>query len=254
MNLSLEFRNVVFLVSYPRSGNTWMRYLLTGIQYPEVELTYKNVEIYTLDLHQIGDLIRRNIFQSYSEAINTSWRKSPCIIKSHYRDFEPYNKVIYIYRDGRDVALSYWRFYCQQLKKEITFDSFLDKFIAGDFGVAKGWKEHVESWVSGEFNRQDLIKLKVIKYEELFFNPFRILRDDVVEFLDLEVNDDVIKQTIKKAKYKNMCLDRAKVGQPIDMIGRYGKPGMWREKFNEDQLKKFRDYAGELMEQLGYEV
>src|SRR5438552_14985380 len=36
--------NDVFLVSYPRSGNTWIRFLIGNLAYPDVTVTFANIE------------------------------------------------------------------------------------------------------------------------------------------------------------------------------------------------------------------
>ena len=33
-----------FVVSYPRSGNTWTRFLIANLMHPEKEVSFKNIE------------------------------------------------------------------------------------------------------------------------------------------------------------------------------------------------------------------
>jgi hypothetical protein len=83
-----------FIVSYPRSGNTWTRFLIANLLHPDQPATFANIERLVPD----------------SEAQSSRYFKSiprPRVIKSH-QYFDPrYKKVIYIVRDPRDVALSY---------------------------------------------------------------------------------------------------------------------------------------------------
>jgi hypothetical protein len=83
----------VFVVSYPRSGNTWTRFLIANLIYQDDPVTFANVEqripdIYTSSKRHLKKLPR------------------PRMIKTH-EYFDPrYKKVVYIVRDPRDVALS----------------------------------------------------------------------------------------------------------------------------------------------------
>src|ERR1700751_2174698 len=82
-----------FVVSYPRSGNTWTRFLIANLLHPEEPATFLN----------IGRLVPDAEVQSsrYMRSI-----PSPRVIKSHTY-FDPrYPRVIYIVRDPRDVAPS----------------------------------------------------------------------------------------------------------------------------------------------------
>src|SRR5437660_7753546 len=87
------FDDDVFVVSYPRSGNTWTRFLIANLLHPEEPATFLN----------IGRLVPDAEVQSsrYMRGI-----PSPRVIKSHTY-FDPrYPRVIYIVRDPRDVAPS----------------------------------------------------------------------------------------------------------------------------------------------------
>ena len=41
-----------FPVSYPRSGNTWMRFLLANLLAPHETITFRNIENFVPDLHK----------------------------------------------------------------------------------------------------------------------------------------------------------------------------------------------------------
>lgn len=94
----------IFLVSYPKSGNTWLRFLVANYFVgDQLTVDLRNIEII------VPDIYVHNIY--YFEKL-----KGPRIIKSHEL-FDPrYGKTIYIVRDPRDVALSYWHF---QIKKKL---------------------------------------------------------------------------------------------------------------------------------------
>jgi hypothetical protein len=84
----------VFLVSYPRSGNTWMRYLLASLLEPDLEWNINSISRLIPDLHDKWP--------------DDYLKPSPRVIKSHFPYQKAYKKVIYPYRDGRDVAISHY--------------------------------------------------------------------------------------------------------------------------------------------------
>src|SRR5580698_1578569 len=87
----------IFLVSYPKSGNTWTRFLLGNLMSPDERVTFVNVERKVPDIYAKSKKALKKI-------------PSPRVIKSH-ECFDPrYRRVIYIVRDPRDVAVSAYHY------------------------------------------------------------------------------------------------------------------------------------------------
>src|SRR5437868_9727768 len=83
----------VFVVSYPRSGNTWTRFLIANLISPEDPATFANIEQKLPDIYRHS---QRQLLQS----------PRPRMLKSHEAFDSRYKKVIYIVRDPRDVSVS----------------------------------------------------------------------------------------------------------------------------------------------------
>src|SRR5437868_10954354 len=91
------FPDDVFIVSFPRSGNTWTRFLVGNLISQNEPISFVNVEsrIPDIYLHSQESLCRMS---------------RPRVLKSH-EPFDPrYKKVIYVVRDPRDVAVSRYHF------------------------------------------------------------------------------------------------------------------------------------------------
>ncbi len=130
----------IFLVTYPRSGTTWMQMILYQLASGgNMDFTH---------ICQVAPWFERVISFNVmsSEAIEAI--PSPRIFKSHlsYRWIPKGQcKYIYVMRNGKDVAVSFFHFYKSHLGFKGDFSEFFDLFMRGkvQFG---SWFEHVAGW------------------------------------------------------------------------------------------------------------
>jgi hypothetical protein len=143
----------VFLVTYPRSGTTWVQMIL-----------YQLTTDGGMDLPHIAEYCPW-FERSLRSAGGFETRPSPRLFKSHltWRDV-PRGPCRYIYvaRDGRDVAVSYYHLYRSYNGFEGTFAEFFDLFLRGRVGCGS-WFAHVKGWWA---RRRDPNVL-FLTYEEL---------------------------------------------------------------------------------------
>src|SRR5437016_1515062 len=127
----------VFLVSFPKSGNTWTRFLLANLVYPEQPATFANIHRLIPD-------------PSATSKKDFDRLRRPRIIKSH-ECFDPrYPRVIYIVRDPRDVAVSQYHYH-RKLKKiddEYAIEKFVTRFLAGETCPHGSWGQNVATWLA----------------------------------------------------------------------------------------------------------
>jgi len=144
-----------FVVSYPRSGNTWTRFLIANLVFPSESVTFTNIE----------RLIPDTSSQS-SRALKRTPR--PRIIKSHTY-FDPrYPRVLYIVRDPRDLVLSYYNFQrkYRQLADDYPLADYVGDFVNGRL-ISSGWGswgENVASWI---YTRQHHGSFLLLRYEDM---------------------------------------------------------------------------------------
>ena len=234
-------RNVTWLVSYPRSGNTWMRFLLANIQHPGREIGYHNLEALVPDTYQ----------SSWWREEKVAW--SPLILKSHdlYRSEFDNCKIIYLYRDGRDVARSCYYYYqreegAERWRVRGSFSDYLKLFVQG-WNLYGDWKDHLQFWLFSQHKSPVFL----IRYEDLLADTVRNLKK-LMGFLNIEVPDDVIVAAVQKSSFKKLKAIREQEGLHPYLQGLKGTSGGWKEIFTEDDLELFWQYAGDLMEKLGY--
>ncbi len=116
----------VFIVSYPKSGNTWVRFLLANLLAPEAQISFRNIENYV-----------PNIYKSCATLEERQGRR---YIKSHHPCYELYPKTVYVYRDGRDALVSYYHY---AIGKKVFRGSFGDFVFSPFVEQFSSWKEHV---------------------------------------------------------------------------------------------------------------
>jgi hypothetical protein len=163
------FPDDVYLTSYPRSGNTWARFLIANLLHPGVSAAFSNIESRVAEIYFNPDHKLRRL-------------PRPRLLKSHEAFHPNYPRVIYIVRDPRDVGVSYyhhnvkWR----NIPENYPMNDFIPRFIAAEFDAALGsWGDHVASWMA---MRQGRSAFLLLRYEEMKQNPQRELLK-VAQFL-----------------------------------------------------------------------
>lgn len=238
------FPNDIFLVSYPRSGNTWMRFLI-GQARSKRALNFNSLELKVPDIYQ-----------------NSDWEMvgapRPRVLKSHELYDKRYPKIIYLVRDPRDVAISYyyWR------KKTGTFEKrgvypTLEEYLYYHFSDQEfnfiGWLDHVDSWLGNSSLLGD--KLFVIRYEDLEKQPKKMLTK-TIEFTGIKnIEDHWIDFSLRESRIKQMRRkEKALPTTEEDGIPfvRKGYSGQWKEVFDKDMNELFWVRFRRWMEPLGY--
>lgn len=227
----------VFLVSYPRSGNSWLRYMLANLFHPTLEWNVNNLNRAIPDLHQ---QLTDNFIDSH-----------PRIFKSHCSYRGDYSRVIYLYRDGRDVSLSYY-----DLKKKVRgykkeFPDFLVEMLKGKLTFGS-WQAHINSWLFNQGNTS----LLAIQYEQLY-NDIAGTIKLVGDFLGFQWGNEEIKSAVNKSSVEKQKKDFYKYKYESHWLkgfqgGVKGGPGKWREVFDRDLNELFWQYTGDVCEKLGY--
>ena len=222
------FEDDVFLVSYPRSGNTWLRYLLTNLRFPNADWDMKS------------------LYYSFPEVggdIDISGVPRPRWIKSHFQYNPKYKKVIYLYRDGRDVAASFYNW--SGKNKTETFDTFLKNYFLkdGNDHYWGSWQDHINSWWNKE-------RVLYVKYEDLLERTAITLKE-IADFINLDVSENEIAIAIEKSTFEKQQKDFDKFfsGQKV---GIKGKAGAGNDYFDKSLLKYFIKETSDILHKLGY--
>ncbi len=239
-----------FLVSYPRSGNTWTRFLIANLVHPDKQVSFVNIE---------------KLIPDTSSQSNRALKRTPRprIIKTHEYFDHRYPKTIYIVRDPRDVALSYYDFQrkYRQIADDYPLDRYVDDFVCGRL-ISAGWgtwAENVASWFYTRGQRRDFL---LLRYEDLITDTAsELLR--IAAFLGIQTDPARLQRVMERSSADRMReLEKAEADQwvatkkhrkDIPFI-RVAKSGGWRVSLPEPCVRQIEAAWGDLMTTLGYEL
>jgi hypothetical protein len=249
------FPDDVFLVSYPRSGNTWTRFLIGNLIYDDEPVTFANIESRLPEIYFNPDRFLRRL-------------PRPRILKSH-ECFQPhYRRIIYIVRDPRDVAVSFYHHNIKvgNIAENYAIADFIPHFIAGEFDAKWGsWSDHVLSWT---LLRQSSPAFILLRYETMKEQPeaelarvAAFLQD--CSFRSVSSSDEKLRRAVELSSPERMReLEKQQAGQwALTRETRNDKPfvrsataGGWKKQLPEQSIAAIETAWGGVMQSLGYEL
>ena len=243
----MRFRRVgpddALLVSYPRSGSTWLRFLL-----------YEAVS---------GEPAEFDSVQRGFPGLAAREGAAP-ILPAGGRMMSTHDlgrhraRTIYVVRDARDVLLSEYRQGIRSGWFDGSLDVFVDLFLQGLVDPFGSWAGHVRYWLDPNARRP--FDPVLVKYEDLRASPVDTLQR-VLSYLRTERSTEAIERavagnTIELMRQKEDRADThhfVKKDPTSHFVGK-GRVGGWREELNAEQLARIEREAGDVMKILGYEV
>jgi hypothetical protein len=242
----------VILGSYPRSGSTWLRFVL--------------FEILTGKPSSFDDV--NSAFRGLSDH-KQGWPLFPNggrFIGTHEPWRPVYKKGVYLVRDVRDVALSEFAFEKNLGIGRPTLGAYLDDMLRR--GKRHGtWPHHVQSWMDSPLASTG--NLLLIRYEDLRKNSVDVFMK-IVQFLGVQVEVSAVERAIannsvqkmrekednlyKQENYSKVARKPQKSVQPGGRFVRSGKMGGWQEKLTPEQVRFIEQYTASTLLRLQYPV
>jgi hypothetical protein len=214
--VEMKNHDMVWLASYPRSGNTFLRTILwqcfalhSGSMYPNDLEGNKVLESY------VG-----HIEQGPGKEIRFPAGAIP-LIKTHEQPRDS-RRAIYVIRDGRAATASLWNFY----KKSISLEAIIEGRTP--FGT---WSAHVSAW--NPLERPDTL---LLRYEDMKADLPHVL-NRISEF----IHCDIVKTSIPDRN--------AIAGQDGQWVRRESD---WRSVLSGASLDRFMQINQEIMSRFGY--
>ena len=274
---------IVWLASFPKSGNTWFRIFLANLaagangpadinnldERGGIASSRHEFEAVTLLdsgflTHDDVDNLRRRVYQRL--AVKTEEQRW---IKVHdgytnTADGEPMFGidgacVVYLVRDPRDVAVSLSHHNSTTLDKAIALMNDPDAaYCAGSKGLAPqlrqkllGWSAHVASWTG-----QSDLPAMMVRYEDLRAQPTRHF-SAALDFAGRAATAEEVALAVQHADFGELKRQETEKGFAERMsrttpFFRSGRTGGWREALSAEQVALIEDAHGPTMRKLGY--
>ena len=228
----------IFLVGYPKSGNTWMQNLVAGLMY-RINTEYlpdRLTQILVPNLHGF----------EYYKRIQT-----PMVFKSHFLPQPEYRRVVYLVRDGRDALVSYYHMLRAE-EEQISYHQMVNDGL-GVFPCK--WHQHVSQWNSNPFAADILW----VRYEDLLSDPMKELKR-FCEFCRLDRSTSDIQDCIAGNSFEKMKDKEKKFGwnnsewNPEKSFIRGGRVGDYVAELPADVIQSFERQSGNELELFGYKI
>ena len=281
---------IIWLASYPKNGNTWLRSLISAYYYTKDGIflgdnQLKNIqqfpekkylENFDYDLAIPGDTSRFWILAQ--EKINKDrkikfFKTHNALVKLGKNDFT--NRAnslggIFIVRDPRNVLDSMSRHFqidhdkaleVMQDKKNFTYD-FKKKKDYSDYQFISSWELNYQSW-----KNNNLLPVKFLKYEDLLSETFFVFKE-IIEFIDELTNNksgfirEKAKNAVKSTSFENLKKIEEINGFGESIISReekkkipffhLGPNNNWQKNFDDKFIKKLNNIFGKNLEELNY--
>ena len=282
---------IFWIASYPKSGNTWIRTLISSYYYTEDGI-FKESKI-----HNIDQFPQKKYFKDFKydkTIVNDTarlWLKAQKKINldKKLRFFKTHNAfgnlngnpftdninsigAIYVVRDPRNVITSLKNHYelddNQAYKWMINENNYLydihnfEEDGYSDFQFISSWSTNYKSW-----KVQKKIPIKIIKYEDLLNETYLIFKD-LINFINIivnnseQINRDKLKKVIDSTLFDKLRKEEQDKGFTESVLSRDGKRKIpffnlgpkndWNKILNIKMVKQIEEVFAESMKDLSY--
>ena len=270
---------ILWLASYPKSGNTWLRIFFANL-FADGQSAYDindlgryffgemSADLYEhvagksvtamsdYEIHQLRPRVHQLL---------TSLRPETVIVKTHNAIAErdgistvtpgATEGAIYVVRNPLDVVISYADHY------GLSVDNAIDAMASPEnrvvtaptavFQYLGDWSRHVHSW-----SRADGLRCHVVRYEDLSNKPVDSFAA-ITAFLGMKVPRGRVRRAVRNASFKEVKRQERKRGfaeksRHAEAFFRQGKTNQWRNNLSAEQVERIVASHGETMAEFGY--
>lgn len=243
----------IFLVGHPKSGNTWLGYMLGILVYEdrEGEIDLSNVGKYVPTIHNNDHSIAK-----YPDL------STPRVFRNEKPRFpDLYLNTIYIIRDPRAALVSYYHHCVHDTgRDDWDINDFVDEMIAN--GCIKSLEPTLERWDKQALKwkqRAKNQKVVFVRYEDLVADREKSMRE-LVDGLGLKVSNEIVNLAVERGEFSSMRNEEKDKGSESykgekgskGFFVRKGKVDSWKEELPESSQKKIAEAFAEAMSVFNY--
>lgn len=276
-----DYRQIVFLASYPKSGNTWLRCFLDAYFLGDVDINDivssapddlasrcavgdgSNAAEFPVDIQM---LTRPMAMLRMVREYNRSKQNIPLFVKTHNTHViangvemmpESLTKAtVYLVRDPRDVVVSFAKHMGADVETAIGW--FLNKYRT--LNDANGVKMHdfISSWPLAvqSFANADTHNVKIWRYEDMKSDPVSAFTS-ILEHSGVVVDRERVKRAadmVEQSKLQQMEKDKGfRESSKYAQDGFFSGTGGWKGKLTPSQLLRIEKACSSMMKRFNYQ-
>lgn len=264
---------ILWIASYPKSGNTWLRIFIENL----FRNTVEPAPINAMEVVRYGDMMV-SVYEEFSgrklEALDDAaihamreplqrWlatRPETCMVKTHnaitLHEGEPLIRLeytagaVYLLRNVFDVTVSFAHHY--DLSMDDAVDGICSSAMrvrtsrASVFQVLGSWTDHYRSWFGVENFSPHLMR-----YEDMVRDPIKVF-GRFMRFLGVPKNPERLKRAVRNSTFGEAAKQEQRTGfrervRADQTFFRAGKVGDYRKYLSDDNVKRLVDCHHELL-------
>lgn len=275
---------VVWLASYPKSGNTWLRCFLLALFTGKIDINriqtdgiFSNRSLFDkvtgIDGRLLDeDEVKLRMASVYRFHLKHSTKLEFTKVHDAYsldKNGEPIfpsdvsHHVIYLVRNPLDVVASFANHSNTTIQNSIRLMNMPNGYLAGQHNglninnqlpqLMYDWSGHVNSWLD-----QKEIPVTVMKYEDTKKDPVNKFYS-VLKAIGLKVSKKMVKEAVALVEFDKLKKMEDEGGfkeknVKVKNFFRSGKAGGFRNELTINQVESMLDKHQQTMERLGYKM
>jgi len=243
---------ILFIAGLPKSGTTWLEQMLASYPgfYPIMPPSAVVYELATGGSHDYE--LPPDIFSRLKQKL--------IVLKLHAHG-SPHNvnilrstqiPYVILYRDLRDVALSYY-FYVRQTPWHPEYPLYTNLSVEEALmAFADQMLPAYAQWIIDWHTNRDSQKSLLIRYEDLVQEPYAIMTK-VASLFELDDSPQTIQTIVDNHKFEQLSGGRKEGQQSKNSFFRKGIVGDWSNHFTPPIKTKYKHLIGDFLVEFGYE-
>ena len=225
--INAQISDIIYLASYPRSGNTWMRYLIADIMLQQMgyqtatKLPFPAAALIP-DMH-------------LPDETDIKLSLPVHLIKTHNEYSEQQKKSLYIFRNPADSLVSFYYFHLRYPKLKAMVSDGVDAFCLRKI---EEWCMHIISYIKAKEKMGKSIMF--VSYENMHNGLSSILKS-ALNFINLPFDRDIVERAINNHTFKRHQTNERLGTEYLNKFFRKGQCGNGEQELSENVVEIIKE-------------